>query len=174
MRQFGARENHGFHLHVQHFAMGDLEAVGARATGAVQQGVKRDGFAARIRCFDPEGSEVRKFLARRLTGLECQPARGQSVILARTDAAEIARTLEYGVFGVETGVQQIGAQAQAGIAHVFVERNVGEFIRCFENVKIKQQRAGRAILDDVHLHRAREVEAGREDIQSLGAVGVFP
>jgi hypothetical protein len=130
------------------------EAVGARDGFALEQGIDHDGGRARRRPLDPEMRERREFLARRLGGIDGEPARRQPVQKALRDAPEIARTLEYqelvpDLLRVDLGHETKSRQGQRHRAEL---RDRG---RDLEHGRSGDEVACGAALDRRHGHRRR-------------------
>ena len=167
MRKLGPRKQLGLHVHCQSFTVGDVKAISPGTAFAVQQRMEHYVGRAGLRSLKPERDEVGKFLTLWICGFQCQTACGQTICLACSDAAEIARALKHGVFLKDAGLFKLCPQAQAGISKGVVDFDVGKFVRRVEDPKVELQGLSLAIFNDVDLDSLRKIETRRKDVDTL-------
>jgi hypothetical protein len=167
----GAREDAGGDVERHVVARPDREAVGARAAGAVHQGVDHHRVAA-LGPFQPEGGEVGELLVR-LARPDRQAARRQAVALAAAQAAEVAGALEHGDLVQLAGLVQRPQQAKAGKA-VPALGDVGVLAGDVEHRRIEGDRPRQAGGDLVDRQRARIQPGRRKELGPERRLAVLP
>lgn len=139
-----ARIQRHVHVHQQHIAVGDGEAVGAGHAGRIQQRVHHQGVGVGGRLFQEVGDEIGEFFRAVHAGVDRQAAGGLAVLALLAHRAEVAGAQEGGkiAVGVGTGVEpepgktQISRQVavlQPALAVIERGRVIGQFLRLAVN-----------------------------------------
>ena len=155
-RHVHARIEHGLDVEHGGLARTDGEAERSRGARAVEQRMHDDRADFRLRPLQPERLEDGKLLALRLAGVDRQPARGEPVVQALGDRAEIACAEKHRDLVVMVGSVERRVQPEAGKAEI------GARLR--RRHLVEREHAGR--VDDA----ARAALAHLEDIDAVGII----
>ena len=129
---------------------------------------------AGFRSFQPEADEFGEFLAIRIACFQRQATCRQAVNLVQTDGTKIAGPLPDAELIGFTGAVHFSAQAQAREAKRFIDGKGRNLVRFIEHVQIEGHGFGHALLNCRHFDRAREIQAGREEIDVERRLGFIP
>src|SRR5690606_1084194 len=114
--------------HIHHGFLGrrNVELISTARATRFEKRVERERFRPRTRLHDPELAETRELLAAATHGIDRKPTRRETVALARTERAEIARAQEHGNLVLVLRVVQriVGTKARESQVTPFLRREL--------------------------------------------------
>ncbi len=124
---------------------------------------------------EPELGEIRKFLAARLVGIDCQPARGQAVLLVLVDRPEITRAQKRCHF-IDVRSAGVDRQPPARESQMMVLElaRVDAAVIVVEQFRLERDGLGPAgiRIDVVHAHRRIEMHPDMEEVHPQCDLGI--